>query len=349
MRYPMNRRDLLRGASALLATGSTFGCGDHTTEPGPFAHATAPAGQPLRISLNVYSFNRMLNDYIKGRGAGTTLLALIKFCQDNKFDAIDPTGYFWWDPSTATPTGYPNVPPDSSIDAFRKEAEARNIAISGTGIRNNFASPYSEVREADLRTVKAWCEVAAKMGAPVLRVFAGPTPSGYAWDDVTSWMVDCLSQCAEWGKEYGVIIGVQNHGDMMKTADHVINVVRRVNSPWFGAINDTGYFLTPNPYDDIARVMPYTVSFQVKESVRAVKNFTAAWTSLVKLARIIRKSGYQGFLPVETLEGVDQTPPYDAYSAAPKFRDALATALEQTAPGQPYEFVDPPSDQAAGT
>ena len=34
----------------------------------------------LKVSLNAYSFNKMLNDNIKNRGPGITLLAVLDFC-----------------------------------------------------------------------------------------------------------------------------------------------------------------------------------------------------------------------------------------------------------------------------
>ena len=88
---------------------------------------------------------------------------------------------------------------------------------------------------------------------PVLRVFAGPQPDGYTWDQVADWMADDLKDCVEHAKKYGVLIGIQNHGDTLKTADDVLKIVKMVDSEWFGVIVDTGYFLSPDPYEDIAR------------------------------------------------------------------------------------------------
>ena len=41
------------------------------------------------------------------------------------------------------------------------------LDISGTGVRNNFATPDKDKRAADVKHVKEWVEVAARMGAPV--------------------------------------------------------------------------------------------------------------------------------------------------------------------------------------
>ena len=359
----LSRREFTRGLSALSILGASGipllgpGCDVEPRDENatPFRHAAAPIATAIgvsdptalknRISLNVYSFNVALNNYIQSRAGkgGANLQAslgasgqpnvidLVQFCQQQGIYALDATGYYWWhaepDAGQGYGIGYPQVPSAADIKAFTSEAKSSGIVISGTGVQNNFASPYADQRDSDLRQLKAWCEVAAAIGAPVLLVFAGPIPPGYGWDQVASWRVDCLAQCAEWGKEYGVKIGVQNHGDMLRTAAQCIKVLRMVDSEWFGAVNDTGYFLTPNPYADILELMPYSITLQVKESVRAVKNFQAAVTDLERnLIPIVAGSGYAGWLPVETLQAVDD-PCYDPLNEVPSFVQSLRSAM----------------------
>src|SRR5207248_4482108 len=52
-------------------------------------------GSALKISLNAYSFSKLLNDFNKKRGPGISLMALLDFCAKNNFDGLDPTGYFF--------------------------------------------------------------------------------------------------------------------------------------------------------------------------------------------------------------------------------------------------------------
>ena len=144
----MNRRDFIRTASLL-----PFG-----------APAVAKIPPVLKTSLNAYSFNKLLNDAIRGRGEGTTLLKLADFAAKNKFDAFDPTGYFF--------PGYPAVPADAYVDSLKKRAADLGLGISGTGVRNNFTTSDKEVRDTGVKHIKEWVEVAARLGAPVIRVFA---------------------------------------------------------------------------------------------------------------------------------------------------------------------------------
>jgi sugar phosphate isomerase/epimerase len=180
-------------------------------------------------------------------------------------------------------------------------------------------------RADDVRHAKEWVEVAAKLGAPVLRVFAGPEQSGERWETVASRMAADLREVADHGRRFGVLIGVQNHGDMLKTADQTIRIVEMVDSEWFGVIVDTGYFMTDDPYVDIAKVVPYAVNFQVKESPFGKES--PIRTNLKRLVRIVRDGGYRGYLPIETLSLPNR--PYDPKKLVPAFLAELRVALDQ--------------------
>jgi sugar phosphate isomerase/epimerase len=314
-----NRRDFLSRAS-LVPLGAAMGLGlASSVRP---ARAQTPikrvGGPKLKLSLNAYSFNKALNDQIKGRGKGVTLFDLLDFCAEHNFDAIDPTGYFF--------PGYPKVPADKYVNDFKRRAFQLGLDISGTGVRNNFASPDKAKRAADVQHVKEWVECAARLGAPVLRVFAGPEPQGHAWDEVAGWMVEDLKTCVEHGQRYGVLIGIQNHGDMLKTADQVLKIVKMVDSEWFGVIVDTGYFLTPDPYHDMARVIPHAVNWQIKERVDGKDGKTK--TDLKRLVRIIREGGYRGYVPIETLSiaGENYDPRARVAQLLKELREAMQTA-----------------------
>jgi len=320
MDQKINRRNFLKTASIVpIAAASGLGLSaGNVLAQNPIERV---GGTKLKLSLNAYSFSKLLNDQIKGRGPGMSLFDLLDFCAEHNFDAIDPTGYFF--------PGYPGMPTDEYINNFKRRAFQLGLDISGTGVRNNFASPDKEKRKADLQHVKEWCEVAAKMGAPVLRVFAGKVPEGYEnkWDEVADWMVEDLSKCAEYGKEFGVLIGVQNHGDMLSTAEQTLKVVKMVNSDWFGVIVDTGYFMTEDPYVDIEQVIPYGVNWQIKES--PFGKASPIRTDLIRLMKIIRKSGYRGYIPIETLSIKGR--PYNPNELVPAFLKEVRDALEKTA------------------
>lgn len=272
----------------------------------------------IKVSLNAYSFNKELDNYVKGNdGNKMTIFDLIDFCSLHKIPAMDITGYYF--------PGYPEVPNDDYIYAVKRYAHLKGVDISGTGVRNNFANPNKAVREKDVELVKKWIDVAAKLGAPVIRVFSGTVPEGYEnnWKVPASWMVECLKECAAYGAERGVIIGVQNHGDMLKTADETIQIIKAVNSPWIGVIVDTGNFKVEDPYKDIEKVIPYAVNFQLKES--AFGTNSPIRIDLPRFMKIVNKSGYKGYMPIETLQMQGRV--YNPHTLIPLFLKEVNEAI----------------------
>jgi sugar phosphate isomerase/epimerase len=323
----LDRRGFLERTS-LLPIGAALGMG---LGGSAVAFAQTPikriGGPKLKVSLNAYSFARPLNDHLRGRGNGMTLFELLDFCAKHDFEALDPTGYYFPGYGSVR-EGKKGVPTDAYIRDFKRRAFELGIAISGTGVANDLATPDNQKRAADVQHIKDWVEVAAKLGAPVLRVFSGPVPAGYErkWDEVAAWMTVALKQCVAHAEKYGVVIGIQNHGDMLKSADQVIKLLKMVDSPWLGAINDTGYFVTPDPYEDMARVIPYTVNWQVKERLGGKQGTTPM--DLKKLFRLMKVGGYRGYVPLETLSQPGKE--YDPFTLVPQFLKEVRQAIAQT-------------------
>ena len=272
----------------------------------------------LILSVNAYSFNDLLSARDKNNNQQVyTLFNLLDWCASKNIKAIDATGYFF-------PT-YPQVPSDEYIEEFRERAAQSGIAISGTGIRNNFASPDPSIRAAGVSLAKEWIVVASKLHAPVIRLFAGEIPAGYEqkWDEVAEWMIDCFKECAAFGEQYGVKIGIQNHGDMLQTAEQCIYVLKKVDSEWVGLIVDTGNFKTEDPYKDIAAVVPYAINWQVKESVFGLGNEIT--TDYKRLVKVVKDGGYKGYFPVETL--LVRGKPYDPFVLVTGMLNELKKAI----------------------
>lgn len=257
-------------------------------------------GVKLKLGLNAYSFNGSLR-------AGTMTLAdAVDFCAKNGVDALDATGYYF--------PGYPNVPSDEFVYRLKRTAFVNGVAISGTGVRNNFAVADEAARRGDVQMVKDWIVVASKLGAPVIRVFAGPDrPAGYTFDQAMDWMVANFKECAAFGKEHGVVVGLQQHNDFLKTAAETIRVIEAVDSEWFGSILDIGSLRSGDPYAEIEKLVPYAVSWQIKEEVG--RNGKPEPVDLGKIKTIISSHGYRGYVPFEALGPGDTRPKVTAFLA----------------------------------
>ena len=332
---PSSRRAFLKTA-ALLPFAATAGAGmAGSAAQAAIAPPKRVGGASLKISLNAYSFAKLLNDKLLNRGPGLSLLELAEFCAKHNFDAIDPTAYYFPGYRERVP------PPDSFLFGLKKRCFELGLGISGTGTGNNFTVADQAARAKDREWVKQTVEMAAKLGAPVVRVFADTQMRAQTWetvssgasrDDVEKWIAEEIRACADHGAKYGVLIGVQNHGDFIKTADNLISLLRRIDSPWCGAIVDTGYFKAADPYAEMAKAAPYAVNWQIKQSPAGVEQEAEVPTDIKRLMRIVRASGYRGYLPIETLSPRGGTgPAYDPFTVVPNFLAEVRAALAETA------------------
>ena len=240
----------------------------------------------IKLSLNAYSFNDKL------RSAETNLFELIDYCKAQGFDAIDPTGYYF--------PGYPNVPDDKFINDFKRHAFLSGIEISGTGVRNDFANASSQKRAEDLKLIEAWCAVASKLGAPLLRVFPGKEiKDGRNKHDVIKQVVNELKSACEISEKYGIMLALQNHNEFLLSSEEISEVIEGVNSGWLGLHLDIGSLAFRDPYEEIERLIQYAITWQIKEKVWVKgEKVTVDYNRLMD---IILQSDYVGYLPLETL------------------------------------------------
>jgi sugar phosphate isomerase/epimerase len=254
----------------------------------PVAHARNVNGgkSKIKMSLNAFSFNALLSE------KKMTLDELLETCAEIGFDGVDITAYYF--------PGYPNVPTDEYLYHIKRKAFRLGLDITGTGVRNDFTDPDKNKRAEHITLVKNWIDAAAKLGAPVIRIFAGTqNPKDYTREQIVSWMLDDIRECLAYGKEKGVVVGVQNHNDFIQTADQAIEFVEKVDSDWFGLILDTGSYRVHDPYEETAKTAKYAVNWQLKENVFI--NGAEKPADIKKLIDIIKASGYRGYIPIETL------------------------------------------------
>lgn len=244
----------------------------------------------LKISLNAFSFDKPLR-------AGTmTISDLLDFCAKIGLDGVDLTGYYF--------TGYPVVPSDKIIFEVKKKAFKLGLGISGTGIRNDFTWSDPAKRAEEKKLVKDWIVMSSKLGSPVLRIFTGTlSKEAFSWDERLKWIAADINECADFAKNHGVMLGVQNHNDFLKTPDDIEKLLKLVDPNWVGLLLDIGSYHSSDPYIDIARNAKHAISWQLKEKLFV--NDTQVDTDFSKIIAIARQCGYKGYLPVESLGAGD--------------------------------------------
>jgi len=304
MNKPKSRRKFLKtlvAAPAIVALGTSPLFLNAANAKNTFSHK-------FKTSLNVFSFNQLL------RAGKIDLFDVLDFCAENNFDAIDPTGYYF--------PGYPEVPSDDFMRRFKRQAFLLGLDISGTGVRNDFTVPDASARKADIEMIGKWIVAAAKMGIPNVRIFSGNTAhEGFTRDQVFEWMAKDVKTCCEIGKEYGVIVAIQNHNNFIKTAADVNRIFEMVDSEWLGLNLDVGSYRQSDPFIEIEKTIKHAVTWQIKENMWIDGKETP--TDLVKLFKLIKKGGYRGYLPIETLGAGDP------FEKIPVLMEKIHKAMEQ--------------------
>jgi sugar phosphate isomerase/epimerase len=239
-----------------------------------------PGQKPrLRSAICAYSYRDALAKKIM------TYDDVVKSAVNNGVDGLDLTVY--WFPNTS----------DSFLVPLRGLAYRNGVEIYSISVRTNMCQPTKELRDKELADVRKWVDVAAKLGAGHIRVFGGTVPKGRTEDEAAEWVVDVLSRGAEYAGKSGVILGLENHGGITAKADRIVQIVKKVNSPWAAVNLDTGNF-DRDAYQQIAQILPYTANVQFKTEIRVEdgKRVESDWDRLTKM---LATGGYRGYMALE--------------------------------------------------
>ena len=302
-----------------------------------------------KLSLNMYTFHSNITSALTAQHTPPPISTLdtIKWAADNGFDAVDVTLYYV--------RGYnadhlPKLPENDIMNyasQIRETAMTAGIKLSGTGIRNDFAVPDLTRRKMDINRIKYWLKPAEEMGAPVMRVFSGLVPEDiatYGWEHITKTrIVPALRNVADYAADNhpDIFIGIQNHADMLCTANQTIQLIKWVNRRNVGVVNDIGSyceFMSGDAsqykwYDDIALVNPYAINFQLKTKPAGAG--TKEDTDLVRFFTDLRKSPYRGYIPIELLwTGAEKASPQMMkelpFAETKHFLEAVRKAMVET-------------------
>ena len=274
----MKRRSFIK-ASSLTMVGVTG------LRPSK-AEIQTSSGYGITPSLNAYSFNKALLE------EGMTLDKLFILAAQAGFTAVDLTAYYI--------PGYPEVPGDQTLYEIKRDAFRTGISFSGTGVRNDFTVTGEEALAKEIDHVKQWIVAASKLGAPNIRIFDGKAISaGDGASPIHQQVVDAFRECSRFGARHGVNVAFQNHHDFLISTKEIINIIQKVDSEWFGLMLDTGSVVGPDPYREIEKLLPYAVTWQVKERIRVGEGNEAL--DVKRLINLLHKHQYHGFLPLETL------------------------------------------------
>jgi L-ribulose-5-phosphate 3-epimerase len=198
---------------------------------------------------------------------------------------------------------------------LKRQAFLNGVDLICLSIHQNFVSPDAAVRAKNIEHTLHCIEMAYQMGIPCIRLNSGrwgtvesfdrlmelrgeePPIAGYSEDNAFDWCIDSIQKCLPKAQECGVILGLENHWGLTRKAEGVLRIVNAINSPWLGALMDTGNFLE-DPYEKLKIMAPKTVFVQAKTYFGGGEWYTLN-LDYQRIAAILARVQYHGYVSLE--------------------------------------------------
>lgn len=201
------------------------------------------------------------------------------------------------------------------LNQLKKQAFHAGLDLMGFSTHQGFVYPEVEKRKENIEKTIHQIELAYQLGIPTIRINTGrwgtskdfddlmanrgiePELPGFTDDDGFKWVIDAIEQCIPTAEKCGVVMGLENHWGLGRTAEGVQRIVDAINSDWLMVTLDTGNFLE-NPYDQLESLAKETILVQAKTYYGGGKWYTLD-LDYERIGGIMRSAGYKGYISLE--------------------------------------------------
>lgn len=214
------------------------------------------------------------------------------------------------------------------IGAIRERAAKAGIALSNYAIGANFITESTEAYEAEIERVKREVDHAHALGVKLMRhdVAARQDTSIIRFQEDLPRIAEACRQIADYAAEYSITTSLENHGYYVQASDRVQAVVHAVDRPNYKTTLDVGNFVCvdENPVMAVKNNIGYASMVHIKDFYIRPEhaNPGEGWfrsaggqylrgaiagqgdLDLYELLRIVKHSGYDGYLSIE-YEGME--------------------------------------------
>lgn len=225
----------------------------------------------------------------------------------------------------------------SYLMKLKRTAFTLGVDLICLSIHQDFVDPSPEARKKEIDHTIRCIELAYQMGIPCIRLNSGrwntirdfddlmkqrgeePVLPGHTEEDGFRWCIDSIEKCLPKAAECGVVLALENHWGLTRTPEGLLRILDAIQSPWLGALMDTGNFLE-QPYEKLQKIAPKTVFVQAKTYFGGGEWYTLD-LDYPRIAQILANVNYQGYVALE-FEGKEP-----AETAVPKSLDVLRKAF----------------------
>ena len=296
MSIGVDRREFLLGAAASAAfPGSKYiPAAANALEPSTNASAR------LLVGCCALSYLRYFN-------AGTmTMEKFIVKCAEMGVQGVDVTTY--WLASTGP----------EYLTSLRHLAFKNGIPLSGVAIRTEMCQAGGALRAEEVRKIQQWVDVTEMLGSSHLRVFGGSLPNGASEAQGINWVVECMKPACEYAGKKGITLGIESHGGITARASMILEILRKVDSPFAGVNLDITNFEAKTDeemYSDVEACVPQATHVHVRD----VFSTSKGPVDLERMWKLFAKGNYKGYMSAE-YEGEE-----DPMTGVPKLLDKIKT------------------------
>jgi len=322
----MKRRAFLLGAASGMAASVLRAEENKPAAPAqPAVHA--PPRNPLKLALSTYSYWHFKGDKIAVERVIEQAAQLEVHGIDllHRQMAIDELGRL-------------NTAMHSYCQKLKRHALRCGVDLACLSVHQDFVSPNPAERHKWVAHTQKCIEIAYALGIPCIRISSGrwktipdfealmkargvePVLPGYTDDDGFNWCIESIHECADLAEQRGVVLALENHWGLSGTPEGQLRIINAVDSPWVGALMDTGNFLE-DPYDKLEKIAPKTVFVQAKTYDGGGEFYTLD-LDYKRIAKILRDAGYTGYVSLE-MEGKEP-----AETAVPKGLAAIRAGFD---------------------
>ncbi|RPI44116.1 MAG: sugar phosphate isomerase/epimerase [Bacteroidetes bacterium] len=203
----------------------------------------------------------------------------------------------------------------SYLKNLKKQAFHSGLDLMGFSTHQGYLNPDPGYRNENIRLTNHQIELAYILGIPTMRLNTGrwgtsesfdalmanrgiePAIEGYTEDDGFKWVIDSIEKCIPMAEDCGVVLGLENHWGLGRTAAGVKRIVEAINSPWLRITMDTGNFLE-DPYEQLEVLAPDTILVQAKTYYGGGKWYTLD-LDYPRIGEIMRRNNYKGYISLE--------------------------------------------------
>ena len=164
----------------------------------------------------------------------------------------------------------------AAVTALRQSVADEGMRIAMVTSYPDFTHPDAAQRARELALAQEVIEVAAGLGAQIVRVTAGQAHPETGRADGIEWAADGLGSLAEWARGSGVTLGYENHAkpgvwqhtDFSQPPDIFLEIARRTEAVGLGINFDVGNAAAfcVQPLALLEAVLPRVVSIHASDT-----------------------------------------------------------------------------------